>query len=104
MRAKEKERAKVYSKELDEHSLVNNKHTILNGGQKKCFAWWFKGERGKKGFSKCNEVVFAHTNQKKAQARISSSIQGEERTKEERARKALILKLDSGVSLSFIPI
>ena len=54
MRAKEKERATVDSKELDEHSLVNNKHTILNGGQKKILLGGPK-EKGKKGFSNCNE-------------------------------------------------
>ena len=42
---KVKVRAKVGSKELVKHTLVKNKHKILNGGQK-------KGKRGEKGSSK----------------------------------------------------
>ena len=34
-KAKEKVKAKVDSKELVEHTLVKNKHTTMNDGQKK---------------------------------------------------------------------
>ena len=34
-KAKEKEKVKVDSKELEEHSLVKRKHRTLSGGQKK---------------------------------------------------------------------
>ena len=74
MRAKEKERATVDSKELDEHSLVNKKHTILNGGQKKIL---LGGPKERKVRKASQTAMKAFRNQKKAQARISSSIQGE---------------------------
>ena len=49
---RKRQKAKEDSKELEEYSLVNNKHRTLYGGQKKICAWWSKGKSGKKGFSK----------------------------------------------------
>ena len=51
-------------------------------------ASWSKGKKGKKDFSKSSAA------RKKAQARISHRTRAEERTKKEKARKALILTLD----------
>ena len=52
--------------------LVKHKHKILNGGQKKDYAWWSKGKVARKVFQMVDttslKVVFAHTNQKTVQA------------------------------------
>ena len=47
---KGKAKGKVVSKELEECSLVKNKHRILNCGQKKIIRGGPKKKRGKKGF------------------------------------------------------
>ena len=47
--AKEKEKAKVDPKELVEHTLVKNKNTTLDGGQKKMVLGGPRVKRGRKG-------------------------------------------------------
>ena len=78
--------------------MVENEHTILIGGQKRDFAWWSKGRKGKKAFRKATmafrNVVFAFASQKEAQARITPRTKAEERTKKGRPKKALMLNLD----------
>ena len=58
--------------------MVKNKHRILNGGQKKTVVLGPKEKEARKACQKAMHdfrgVVFAITNQKKVQARISSSI------------------------------
>ena len=57
-------------------------------------AWWSKGKRGKKGFSKGNEGFwksrFRTYQPEKVQAMISTRAKAEARTKKERVRKVLI--------------
>ena len=51
-KGKRKQKALFDSKELEEHSLVKNKHRTLNAGQIEDSPWWSKGKKGKKGSSK----------------------------------------------------
>ena len=67
MRAKEKERAKMDSKELEDHSLVKKKHRVLNGGQKKIL---LGGQKERKVRKASQTAMKAFRNQKKSQARF----------------------------------
>ena len=65
---KEKEKAKVDSKEKEEHSLVENKHRTLNGGQKKIVLGGTKEHEARRACQKAmmafRKVVVVHINQK----------------------------------------
>ena len=86
------------SKEPEERSLVKNKHRTLNGGQKKIVFVGEKEKDARKNFQKAmkafRKVGFALANQKRVQSMISTRTKAEERTKQERERKVLILNLD----------
>ena len=76
-----------------------NKRKIMNGGKKRT---QFGGPKERKARRACQKapmasimVVFALTSPTKAQARIIPRTKVEERTKQEKARKELILNLDS---------
>ena len=79
---------------------MKNKHRILNGGHKRTLLGGPEEREARKAFQKkkameaFRKVVFVITNQKTAQARISSRTKAEERTKKERARQVLIPNLD----------
>ena len=90
---KAKEKANVDSKRTGRAFLGEEQAQDPEWWSEEDFAWWSKGSKGKKGHSKkamkaFRNVVFALTNHKKAQARISSRIKAEEKT------KALMLNLD----------
>ena len=94
---KGKGKGKVRFQGPEEHTLAKNNHTILIGGHKRTSLGGpkerkvRKASQGNDGFRK---VAFALTSQIEAQARISPGIKAEERTKEEKARKELVLNLD----------
>ena len=63
------------SNEPEEHSLVKNKHSTVNGGQKKIALGGPKEKEARKIFRKVKKtislkVVFALTNQERVQAVI----------------------------------
>ena len=93
--AKEKEKAKVDSKELVEHTLVKNKHRTLNGGQKKIVLGGPRVRKAGKFLRRVTmafrTVVFAPTNQKKVHAMNSTCTKAEARIRKEKARKVPIL-------------
>ena len=64
------------SKEPEEHSLVKNKHKTPNRGQKTTVLGGPKENEARKVFRKVmkafRKVVFALTNQKRVQAKIST--------------------------------
>ena len=99
-RKRQRQKGKSGFKRTGRAFLGEDKHRILNGGQKKTLLGGPKERKARKTshFQKAmkasREVLFALTNQTKAQAKTSSSIEVEETTKKERARKAIILNLD----------
>ena len=89
--AKEKVKAKVDPKELVEHTLVKNKHTAMNGGQKKTVFGGPRVKEARKVYRKVmkafRNVVFALTHQKRVQAMISSWTEAEARTKKGKGKE-----------------
>ena len=85
------------SKEPEQHSLVKNKHRTLNDGQKEIVLGGPKEREARMVFRKVmkafRKVVFALTNQKRGQAMISNRTNAGARTKKEKVKKVLILKL-----------
>ena len=76
----EEEKEKVKAKSGPEkHSLANNKHKILNGGQKRTLLGGPKERKARKAGQKVmmafRRVVFALTSQTKAQARTTPRTQ-----------------------------
>ena len=55
MKKRVKEQAADDPKGLEEHSLAMIRYKIQKDGQKRTFAWWSKGKKGKKGLSKGND-------------------------------------------------
>ena len=86
------------SKEQEGHSLVKNKHRILNCSRKKIVLGGPREREARKVPRKVKNAsltaAFALINQKRAQAVILIRTRAEARTKKEKARNALILNLD----------
>ena len=70
---RQKEITKEYPEGAEEHCLAKNQHKILKSGQKRVFALWNEGRKGKKvskGSDGFQKGCFAFTGQMKAQLRI----------------------------------
>ena len=79
--------------------MSKNNHKILNCGQKRTFAWWSKGKKGKKGWSKGNKGVHKggfrpYQPEKTAGKDYTENKDKKERTRKARARKEFSLNLD----------
>ena len=88
---RKRQKAKADSKELEEYSLVKNKHRTLYGGQKKIVLGGPKVREATKVSRKVMEAcqkdgLFALINQKRVQAMISHRAETEVRTKKEMVR------------------
>ena len=79
------------SKELEEYSLVKNKHRTLNGGQKKIVLGGPKEEEARKVLRMVTKafrkVVFALTNQNKVKGMNSTCTEAEARIRKEKGKE-----------------
>ena len=94
-KAKEKEKAKMDSKELMKHTLAKNKHRTQNGGQKKIVVRRSRVKKGKKGSSEgknyFSESDFRACQPAKSTSNNSTHAKEETKMRKEKARTMPII-------------